>query len=302
MKTLVIINPHAASGTTAQAWHKLEPIVREHFTDLLTVRTESPAHVLTALEDAYNQGVEQVFSVGGDGTNHSLINALIAFHEKHPQAPYFTYGSIPVGTGRDWVRTLNMPLEPHQAIAWLAAAKPKPIDVGYITNEQGETEQFLNIASVGLGGHVARRVNALKKRYPWTFLKQTFEGILEFTPQAVRVEADGELIYEGKSNLVVVANGAIFAHGMKIAPHAHIDDGKLDLLILKENSKLNMLMLLAMVYTGAHIKQPNVIYKQVQRVQIDTPQAELPLEMDGEGVAGKRLTLGIHPQQIPFLR
>lgn len=301
MKTLIILNPNAGSGQARQIWPQIEAKANDLFNNPLLVITETPDDVRTAIAEAYAQGVRRVFAMGGDGTNHSLINALINLQETHPDWEPIVYGSLPVGTGRDWARYINMPLDPAAALDWLNTTPPQPVDVGKVTAD-GKTEYFLNIASSGLGGYVADSVNRLAKRYPWTFFRQSFEAILKFQPNPITVRVDGEEWYTGKAFIAVVANGGVFAHGMKIVPHAVDNDNQFEVLIIQDTSRLQVLSVLAMVYTGAHLRNPAVEYRQGQHVEIDGKGLTVGIEMDGETLNAEHITFAIEPHKVLMIR
>jgi diacylglycerol kinase (ATP) len=273
--------------------------------ELVLAVTQHPEEVAQHLDKAVASGLTRVISIGGDGTNHALVNALAALSEQHPDAAPLTYGMLPVGTGRDWARSTGIPLELHQAADWIASAKPHPTDIGQITYDDGATTQrrhFLNIASTGLGGEVDRRVNQAGARRPWTFLGATVASILAYRPGAMRVTLDGQPWFEGKSLLVAVANGTTFGHGMVIAPRAAADDGLFDVVLVENASKLEVLTTLRRVYDGSHLTHPAVRYSRAREVAIDTVDAGIALDLDGEHAQGGRLRFSVRPGLLHLLR
>src|SRR5205085_1755949 len=151
-----------------------------------------------------------------DGTNHMLINELVQLHQHHPDEPVMAFGCLPVGTGQDWARTLGIPFDPKAAVTWISHARPVPLDIGYLGGIESGDKHFLNIASTGMGGVITDRINRLQTRRPWTFYRKTLEGLLVYHPQHVKVILDGKRWYEGKAFAVVVANGQVFGHGMRV--------------------------------------------------------------------------------------
>jgi YegS/Rv2252/BmrU family lipid kinase len=299
-KTLIIINPHAASGRAGDVWREIEPYMRRDAEDLTVAVTQRPEEVSTQLERAYQNGVERVISIGGDGTNNALVNAAAALRARHPGDEHMVYGILPVGTGRDWARNTGIPLEPRAAARWLHDAEPIPTDVGLLTLEGGRHNHFLNIASAGISGAVDQRVNRAKRRYPWTFLMATVTTLLTYRASPMRVWVDGDLWYEGLSMTVVVANGTTFGHGMKIAPNARIDDGLFDVVLIKSTGKIDSLMTLRKVYDGSHLSHPSVKTQQARHVRIDS-ERPLPIDMDGEDAASRTLDFQVQPHMIRLL-
>lgn len=285
--TLVILNVNAASGKARTLWPQLEPILRDGFGELRLVETDDAEDVPPAVQQAAADGVRRVIAIGGDGTNHSAVNALCRLPS--PNGTPMVFGSVPVGTGRDWSRSLGTPLEPIAAAHALKQAAPRPVDVMGLRLDDNPPRYVLNVASTGLGGEVDRRVNATEQRRPWTFLWATVQAIWQYVPQAVQVRVDGADWYDGRAFLVVVANGGTFGHGMQIAPGAQVDDGVLDVLLIRGVHKAQILLALRRVYNGSHLTHPAVMHTRAQTIRI-VCASPLPLDLDGEYASAHRLS------------
>lgn len=297
--TLVIVNPNAASGKAGRLWSRLEPLMYQTFGDLVVAITEHTAQVGEHLDKARDAGLTRIIAVGGDGTSHSIINALLTLQERDPSQPRMTFGQLPIGTGQDFARALGIPLEPEGAIPWLAKQSPRPIDVGLI-DYNGQREFFLNIASVGVSGEVDRRVHGVPRR-PWTFWLATVRSFLTYRQPAVRVQVDGALWYEGRAWLVAAANGSTFGRGMAIAPHAQVDDGQFDVVLVKAASRLTALRAFNTVYSGAHLGHPSVDVRRGQAVEVTPLEGPLMLDLDGEPALGGALRFSLHAGALQML-
>ncbi|MBZ0295222.1 MAG: diacylglycerol kinase family lipid kinase [Anaerolineae bacterium] len=299
-KTLIILNPHAAGGLAGRLWQQIEPLLWQNLGDLVIAVTEKPDEVPLHLDKAYESGLTRVISIGGDGTNHALVNGLARLNEEYPDGPRMVYGILPVGTGRDWARSQGIPLNPEEAAHWIATAEPRPTDIGLLTYDH-RREHFLNIASAGLSGEIDRRVNQTQVRRPWTFLKATVATLLTHTAQAVQVTVDDEQWYEGDAYLVAVANGTTFGHGMKIAPDARVDDGLFDVVLIEGMPRLEAVAALRRLYDASHLTHPGVHLRRGQQVRITSPIHSLGLDLDGEHAEGNNLTFTVRPGLLPIL-
>lgn len=304
MSTLVVVNLNAAGGRARKVWASLQPYMRQKFGEFEVAITATPDEIEPLLVGAHGRGLTRVVGVGGDGTNYTLINALINLVERVPAARTVTYGMIPVGTGRDWARATGVPLDPLAAVDYLAAAQPTPTDIGVVqyTAVDGSTQRryFLNIGSAGLSADVVRRVNNTKRRRPWTFLQASLMAIAAYQVREMRVTLDGELLYEGRLLLTVASNGTTFGHGMKVAPHASPHDGQLDVLMLTDCGRINAAKVLNMVYTGDHLKHPAVRTARGRELRL-TSQTPLDLELDGEYFSGTDMLYTVRPGLLPLL-
>ncbi|MBI1282632.1 MAG: YegS/Rv2252/BmrU family lipid kinase [Anaerolineaceae bacterium] len=300
-KTLVILNPYAGSGRAGRVWTELEPLLWEQLGELVVAITQHTEDVAQHLDKAYDAGIQRVIAIGGDGTNHTLINALAKLNAKHPNEPQMIYGNLPIGSGRDWARYKKIPLDIHQAARWIAQATPTPTDVGQLLLDNDHQEYFLNIASAGVSGKVNERVNNTPVRKPWTFLKATIQSILSYEPQVMQIRVDGKDWYEGKTYLLAVANGTTFGHGMRIAPHAQTDDGIFDVVLVKGVSRPVILSALHQVYSGSHLTHPAVRYVQAKEVQITGVNGAIGLDLDGETASSTQLTFRVQPNLLQIL-
>lgn len=299
-KTMLILNPHAASGNSVRMWESIEPLIRQHFPDLTVAITQCVEDVDEQIRLAYQAGVEQVIGMGGDGTNHTVINAMIRIGQQESLAQLPIFGTLPLGTGCDWARSRGIPMKLESAVNWLAYATPTPTDLGLLRTKDTQ-RYFLNIASAGLGGEVDARVNKIINRRPWTFFKATIQAMLSYTPQVVQIKLDGEAWYEGQSLVTVIANGTTFGHGMKIAPNAQVDDSLFDVILVEGVSKLRALTAFGRVYTGSHLTHPKVHSKPAKHVEINSLDGELALDLDGEYMRAEQLQFEIKPHLLRLL-
>lgn len=300
-KTLVILNPYAAGGTAGRVWQQIEPFLWERLGELVVAITQRPEEVAAHLDEAYAGGIRRVIAIGGDGTNHALINALANANEARTADPMI-YGNLPIGTGRDWARGIGIPYQDARAaVEWIARAHPTPTDIGMINAAHGETRYFLNIASAGLGGAVVKFVNRARRR-PWTFLQATVTALLREPPPALTIRLDGQEWYTGKTYLVAVANGTTFGHGMRIAPHAQQSDGVFDVVLVEDAPRTTILAALGRVYAGTHLTHPAVRTARASMVEIASAGSGVELECDGEYAAYDAVTLRVRPGLLSLLR
>jgi diacylglycerol kinase (ATP) len=300
LKTLIILNPHAGGGQAGRIWRKLEPLLWKSLGELVIAVTQQPHEVAPHLDKAYAAGLTRVIAIGGDGTNHALVNAIVALNRQNPDGPPMIYGNVPVGTGRDWARGIGITFSPEIAARWIAHAQPRLTDLGLLTYDD-QQRHFLNIASAGLSGEVDRRVNSVPVRRPWTFLLATIRTLLAHRPQQMRVELDDRTWYEGAAYLVAVANGTTFGHGMKIAPTAQVNDGLFDVVLVEGMPRAEILLALRKVYNATHLVHPGVHFRRAKQVRITGLKGPLGLDMDGESASGETLTFAIQPGLLQLL-
>ncbi len=295
MNAIIILNPHAGSGRAVRQFRQIESLLPQLLGDFIVVVTSHPEEVAKHLHLAGEAGYDTIISVGGDGTNHAIIRAL-AEQPEHG----FTFGTLPFGTGSDWARTLGIPHKPKAALQWLVKAEPCPVDLGRVTVD-GKHHVFLNVASTGLSGEVARRVNAAPVKRPWTFLTTIIRTLLQFAPPGMRVFTDGKRFYEGDAFILSVGNGRFFARGMQICPDAYINDGLFDVVLVEGMGRAEVLSALPTTFRGTHIHRDDVHVHRARHVLVEALDPTLGMEMDGEGSEGKRMEFQIVPGAIRML-
>jgi diacylglycerol kinase (ATP) len=302
MRTLIIINANAAGGKAVAVFKSIEGRAADVFGDFTVAVTEKPEELAGHLDASTAAGVERLIAVGGDGTNHSVVNALA---ERPGPAPIF--GCLPVGTGSDWARALGMPSNPAAALDWLAEAQPLACDLGkveYLDMRRGARpakRYFLNIASAGVSGEVDARVNRAQRRTAATFLMATIATLLKYKPQWITVDCDGHKLYEGRSYLLAVANGQFFGRGMWVAPNALINDGVFDVVLVEGMPRRRILLALGTVFSGKHLRRKDVHSTRAASVRVHSEGGPLGLDFDGEEAQGQDLLFTILPGAVKIL-
>jgi YegS/Rv2252/BmrU family lipid kinase len=145
-----------------------------------------------------------------------------------------------------------------------------------------QTTWFANIASAGMSGAIAQRANATTKALGGkaSYLLATLAVFARWKNDVVTVRVDEEE-RRGRVHDVIVANGSTFGGGMKICPEASAEDGVLDVLVIGDIKKLDLMRTMPKIYRGTHLPHPKaeLLRGTVVTVDADDP---LPVELDGE--------------------
>ena len=273
-----IVNPAAAGGRSARIWRRAERLLHAR-------GIEADAFVSRLAGDGEEQarralaaGYSTLIAVGGDGTLHEVLNAL-----RHDMAVRddVRIGVIPAGTGMDFIRNTEAQRGLEAAVDRIARGRERRIDVGVLTTPI--LKLFVNFAEIGLGASVVARQAAFSSRWPGraSFFLAGIAAAARDDPIAGRVSVDGVTVYDGRLVSLVVANGAYFGGGMKIAPPAHMDDGTFDVVLLGDLSKVDLVSQIWKVYPGIHLKNPQVHWMRGSQIQFE-PTVPGHLDLDGE--------------------
>jgi YegS/Rv2252/BmrU family lipid kinase len=238
------------------------------------VLSEFPGHLAQVAGES--QGSLLVV-IGGDGTVNEVVNGVAGTEAE--------IAVLPGGTGQDFGRTHGIPRSFDDAVRVALDGATRTIDLGRVELDDGTRRFFANVASAGMSGAVARRANAMSKRFGGraTFFYALTREFLAWQNTDVVVELEGGVRREGPMHDVIVANGRFHGGGMKLAPDARQDDGAFDVVTIGDVTKLDFLTTAPKLYSGRYLSHPKVELLRSSSAAISAAE-QLPLEVDGEPV------------------
>lgn len=214
------------------------------------VSTATPEELDKALDSC---GSRRLVVAGGDGSLHLAVTRLRARGElaERPIA------LVPLGTGNDLARALDLPLDPAEAARLVLTGRHSPMDL--LVDDVGGV--VVNAVHVGVGAEAAMSAGRLKPllgllAYP---LGAVFAG-LRSSGWRLRVELDGEVLADGRSRalMVGIGNGPGIGGGTQLLPHARPDDGQLDVVVSLATGPLARMRYGAALKAGTHLETPHV--------------------------------------------
>ena len=278
-----LVNPVSGHGSTARLWPETRKALTAAGVHFREVMTESPLHAVRLAKQATEEGCRILLYVGGDGTANEVANGLMQMPESRRPA----LAALPRGTGGDFPKGLGMAPGTEAAIARILRGRERRVDVvrSAFTGLDGRPtiRCYLNIADAGMGGGVSERVNRTSKRFGGfaSFLWATLASLWTYRNPELDVTVDGVVRHSGRLLTAVAANGPRFGGGMMMAPRAVQDDGLLDVVIIGDISKPELLRSLPRLYNGTHLSHPLVTMWRGREMAVSGPQP-VPLEIDGE--------------------
>jgi diacylglycerol kinase (ATP) len=307
MTTFVVVNPKAGGGRAQQAWPEISDRLRAAIGAYTHTLTGGVGDASQLVRDAIAKGARRVIAVGGDGTVNEVVNGFI---EAGSPAGDPELAVLPVGSGVDFARGMDMASGIEAGIARLTGGQLRIIDLGRATyvSDRGrlESRTFANIASFGISGLIVRQVNAART-LPMlpagvAYYGATLRALALFRFQRVRLTVDTRKPIEVDIAAVAVANGRYFGGGMMIAPDAQNDDGLFDIVILRGTSKAVLLRDLRLVYGGRHRAHPAITILRARRLVAEPAgglgSTPVLLEMDGEAPGQLRSTFDVLPRAL----
>src|SRR6185312_7828758 len=280
ISTVFLVNPASGNGATGKRWPELQRRASALGLEGETLFSERPGHLIELAREAVDGGATLVVAVGGDGTLNEVVNGIAGRD--------VDLATIPLGTGMDFVRTYGIPTKFEDAVRVAVDGATRTIDAGRVRYRTwgGEDAErwFANVGSVGMSGAVAQRANGMSKALGGkvTFFYALTRVFLEWENTEVTVTFDeGER--RGRMHDVIVANGVWHGGGMMLAPDARPDDGRFDVVLIGDVSKVDFLTTAPKIYKGRHVAHPKVEVVRSARVAVDADE-RLPIEVEGEQV------------------
>ena len=263
-------------------------------------RFQLPGVELVTLSDLpADASFDAVLIFGGDGSVHRQLVGAVA-----SQVPVLC---VPAGSGNDFARALGMKTVRQARSAWRrfcsTAANVRSVDVAEITCAPGTRHSlYCCVAGVGLDSEVNRRANRLPSwlRGHGGYVLSLPAALLGFDAPEVALElfdSDGPSRFHEPATLVAFANAPSYGHGMRIAPRARLDDGKLDVCFVRRTSKLRLLRLFPTVFSGGHLSLPEVEYAQCSALKIES-QRPLDIFADGEFIGRTPAEVQARPRAL----
>jgi YegS/Rv2252/BmrU family lipid kinase len=196
-------------------------------------------------------------------------------------------GLVQAGRGSDFGRSIGVPSDLDAACIRLLDGRTRQIDLGYVTfrgfDSNERSRYFANAAGLGFDAEVTMRANAGPRMMGGTipYLSSLVRTLRSYRNKQISVSIDGAEPWQARANSIVIANGQYFGGGMKIAPDALLSDGILDVTLLGDLGKIELVQNVPRVYDGSHVTHPKVKTFTASTVDVVSPDRVL-LQADGE--------------------
>ena len=250
-----IVNARIGAEKTA----RFTRAILEHFTDIKHEihLTEYGGHALHLAQRAVAEESSLVVAVGGDGTVNEVLQAVA--ESGVPMA------IVPTGSGNGLARHCGIPLDIGQAVKLIRSGVTRAIDLG-----KANEHYFISNAGVGFDAWVCQRIRQTKSRGLTMYIRHVVANFFTYKAATYSITADGKTFVE-KAYFLNVANGKEFGYGFEISPEASLEDGLLDMVLVK---KINLLNGARFVWDGWRKKlhrNPHCLHIRAKRFEFRAP-------------------------------
>jgi diacylglycerol kinase (ATP) len=289
-RSCVIWNPQASSaGSNEVLLARLEA-------NSDVYRTSSEEHARELAEQAIDQQLKTVVVAGGDGTVHQVVKALLERWQSARDLPRLAI--LPLGTGNDLCRSLNIPLDPDLALEVLEAEREVAIDVLRIATPD-TTSWCVNVASTGNSTRVSEMLDPeMKVRWgPWAYLRGAVPVLTDLHSFPITIQLDDDPDEHFLAWNVIVANGRFVAGGIAVAPSAVMNDGEFDVVVVLDGTPFDATRLAMGLLAGDYLDDERVWHRRARRLSLQLNGC-LPIIIDGERLDASELYCEIHPKLL----
>lgn len=290
MKHYFIINPMAGVKNSEKSLEKTLYRLKYSNNDIEIYHTKGPGDATVIAREICSSVKEplRIYACGGDGTINEVVNGVAGFD-------HAALGCLPCGSGNDFVKFFGG-AENFSNPESLICGAEYPVDLIQVNDEYCinagnfglEAAVILNMAQVKNKGFFSG-----KKAYAYGIVKSFIRNM----KTACRIVADGEVVADGDILLGNFANGSHVGSAFKCAPRAKLDDGFMELCIVKPISRFRFLTLIKRYMNGKHLDDPKcepfITYRRCSQLEVSSPSEELAYVLDGEVRREKSFTVRV---------
>ncbi|MBQ8831600.1 MAG: hypothetical protein IJ017_08375 [Oscillospiraceae bacterium] len=292
MKHIFIVNPGAGQGMKAP---ELEEKLKKLDIDFEIYETKAAKDATNYVRSRCESGEElRFYACGGDGTIKEVMEGAVGF----PNASITCY---PVGSGNDFVKCFGGK-EKFMDLESLVKGEAKPTDIIKV-----DDDFCINACHFGLDSAVAKTMAQVKRKKIIGGKNAYITGVVKAficnMKTKGKIIADGEVIADGEYLLCAVSNGQYVGGMFRCAPKAAVDDGLLEVCLVKPVSRLTFLKLVKYYIEGSHLDNPKfkniLIYRKCKKVEVFAEEG-FTASLDGELVETTHFVAEVEPGAVNF--
>jgi YegS/Rv2252/BmrU family lipid kinase len=285
-KALFIINPISGGKRKDGVPELINKHLDKEKLDPVTLFSDSVAHARQLAREGLGK-FDMIVAVGGDGTVNEVASSIVGTGTP--------LGIIPFGSGNGLSRFLQIPMDTENALKNLTTGHIETIDSASLNGKA-----FFNMAGVGFDAHIAEVFSHNKKRGFITYIKSAFEEFSKYQPRHYEITIDGKS-YPRDAFMISFANSSQYGNNAHISPNASVQDGLLDVCIIKKFSILRLPEMGIRMMLGSAEKTGYVEIIRGKEITI-TRENSGPIHLDGEPqMAGRELAVKVIPGSLKVI-
>jgi YegS/Rv2252/BmrU family lipid kinase len=289
MGILFVVNPVAGKGKAQRLIPEIRSICSLCNAEYQIKETTKPGDAEAIAKWGSDNGYERIVAVGGDGTLNEVINGIAGTET--------SIGSVPGGSGNDFIRMINNHKDVRQIIADNVKGNIKRVDLGKCNDRY-----FINIGSCGMDAEVAAEMQKMKKYFAGTsaYIAAALQTVFTYKGRKLKIEIDDNK-FEANTLLIAISNGRFYGGGVEPNPEADIADGYFDICFIRQLSRLKMISALPQYLKNKHEGiQDMLSHYRGRKVKI-TADRDIGINIDGEIIFNNIMNFDIIPGGINII-
>ena len=271
-----VLNPKAGNGISLKIFQEIEGELKSNNVKYTLFKSQGKNDIFNHVMSDEIPDCDLICAMGGDGTIHEIADGLM----QSGKASDLPFSIIPSGTGNAFAQTLGE-LEPKKAIQKILDGERLKIDAMEI-KQGSKTSYAVNIIGWGMASRVNQISDRLRILGGIRYNIASLIGIATMKKKKLILRMDDEVINED-ALFFLALNTVYTGKGMKMAPDADFTDGLIDIIMFKSATKLQVVNIFLKLFSGKHIFDPRVTYKQVESFRLESEGDDLNIDGENQG-------------------
>ena len=296
----VIINPTSGNGKGIKKLTAFKNLFKKYKINVKIVFSEYAKHEGELVQKAIKEGFTQIISVGGDGTLHHIVNAIMS--QQIINTSKIKLAVIPVGTGNDWVKTYNIPKNEEKAIQIIKKGNSIYQDIGLIKFLSKNKEvYFNNVAGIGFDAYVVNEISSYKKLGSISYLLGGLIGFLNYKKSTLQIDIGNKNI-KSKTFMLSIGLCKFSGGGMQLTNFKDHKNGLFDITLIKNIKLPKVLINIKKLYNGKLIHLKEVKNFKKNYLKVENTNKQIPyIQADGELLGKGNIEIKLIPKAINFI-
>ena len=275
MKFIITVNPHGGKKLGPRLLNRVKPLFEAKGIELFVVETTFAGHAKELANQLNITEYDGFIGIGGDGTLHEIINGMLSRHDGRK----IPIGIIPGGSGNSYMHDLQL-IDPLKAAKAIINGKTRALDTAKV-----EVNHIIKYSNNMIGWGLVTDVGNQAEHFRWLGTNRytilSVVEVLRHKSRPATLIMDDKKI-EDEFTFIIACNSIHVGKGMKMAPKARLDDGLIDLIVIRSGvSRTRLLQVLPKLFDGSHINEPELEYYQTSQFSL-IPETDEILNIDGE--------------------
>ena len=271
-----VLNPKAGNGISLKIFQEIEGELKSNNVKYTLFKSQGKNDIFNHVMSDEIPDCDLICAMGGDGTIHETADGLM----QSGKASDLAFSIIPSGTGNAFAQTLGE-LKPKKAIQKILDGERLKIDAMEI-KQGSKTSYAVNIIGWGMASRVNQISDQLRILGGIRYNIASLIGIATMKKKKLILRMDDEVINED-ALFFLALNTVYTGKGMKMAPDADFTDGLIDIIMFKSATKLQVVNIFLKLFSGKHIFDPRVTYKQVESFRLESEGDDLNIDGENQG-------------------